>query len=101
MRCKVLSPDEVDEMLRMGFIEDVETILGKTPKDRQTALCQRRCRRKFDALPTTSCKTLSMWPLPRQPGPSTPSSSALCWSKNATKPMRSCGFWKSKRPKPH
>ena len=30
--------DEADEMLRMGFIEDVETILGKTPKDRQTAL---------------------------------------------------------------
>ncbi len=30
--------DEADEMLRMGFIEDVETILGKTPKERQTAL---------------------------------------------------------------
>ncbi len=30
--------DEADEMLRMGFIEDVESILGKTPSDRQTAL---------------------------------------------------------------
>ncbi|MBL8635367.1 MAG: DEAD/DEAH box helicase [Myxococcales bacterium] len=30
--------DEADEMLRMGFIEDVETILGKTPRERQTAL---------------------------------------------------------------
>ena len=30
--------DEADEMLRMGFIEDVETILGKTNPDRQTAL---------------------------------------------------------------
>ncbi len=30
--------DEADEMLRMGFIDDVEWILDKTPKDRQVAL---------------------------------------------------------------
>jgi ATP-dependent RNA helicase DeaD len=30
--------DEADEMLRMGFIEEVETILEKTPPDRQVAL---------------------------------------------------------------
>lgn len=30
--------DEADEMLRMGFIDDVDTILGETPKTRQTAL---------------------------------------------------------------
>jgi ATP-dependent RNA helicase DeaD len=30
--------DEADEMLRMGFIEDVEAILGQTPETRQTAL---------------------------------------------------------------
>ncbi len=30
--------DEADEMLRMGFIDDVETILRKTPATRQTAL---------------------------------------------------------------
>lgn len=30
--------DEADEMLRMGFIDDVETILGATPAARQTAL---------------------------------------------------------------
>jgi len=30
--------DEADEMLRMGFIEDVEAILGQTPEQRQTAL---------------------------------------------------------------
>jgi ATP-dependent RNA helicase DeaD len=30
--------DEADEMLRMGFIEDVESILAETPPDRQTAL---------------------------------------------------------------
>jgi ATP-dependent RNA helicase DeaD len=30
--------DEADEMLSMGFIEDIETILAETPTDRQTAL---------------------------------------------------------------
>lgn len=30
--------DEADEMLRMGFIDDVEKILQKTPDSRQTAL---------------------------------------------------------------
>jgi len=30
--------DEADEMLRMGFLEDVEWILEHTPKERQTAL---------------------------------------------------------------
>lgn len=30
--------DEADEMLRMGFIDDVETILQKTPSGRQIAL---------------------------------------------------------------
>ncbi len=30
--------DEADEMLRMGFIDDVEWILEQTPEDRQTAL---------------------------------------------------------------
>ncbi|WP_084126479.1 DEAD/DEAH box helicase [Demequina sp. NBRC 110054] len=30
--------DEADEMLRMGFAEDVETILSATPEDKQVAL---------------------------------------------------------------
>jgi ATP-dependent RNA helicase DeaD len=30
--------DEADEMLDMGFIEDIETILEETPEERQTAL---------------------------------------------------------------
>jgi ATP-dependent RNA helicase DeaD len=35
---KTLVLDEADEMLRMGFIDDVETILQRTPASRQTAL---------------------------------------------------------------
>ncbi|MEC4720823.1 DEAD/DEAH box helicase [Noviherbaspirillum sp. CPCC 100848] len=37
-RIKTLVLDEADEMLRMGFIDDVEHILQKTPASRQTAL---------------------------------------------------------------
>jgi ATP-dependent RNA helicase DeaD len=36
LQCLVL--DEADEMLRMGFIDDVEWILEKTPEQRQLAL---------------------------------------------------------------
>ena len=36
LKCLVL--DEADEMLRMGFIDDVEWILEQTPDQRQTAL---------------------------------------------------------------
>ncbi|HEY5851609.1 MAG TPA: DEAD/DEAH box helicase [Lysobacter sp.] len=36
LRCLVL--DEADEMLRMGFIDDVEAVLKKTPATRQVAL---------------------------------------------------------------
>jgi len=35
---KVVVLDEADEMLRMGFIDDVEWILSHTPETRQTAL---------------------------------------------------------------
>ena len=35
---KVLVLDEADEMLNMGFKEDIETILEKTPTERQTVM---------------------------------------------------------------
>lgn len=37
-RLKTLVLDEADEMLRMGFIDDVERILQETPETRQTTL---------------------------------------------------------------
>jgi ATP-dependent RNA helicase DeaD len=35
---QMVALDEADEMLRMGFIDDVEWIVGHTPESRQTAL---------------------------------------------------------------
>src|SRR5690606_38849207 len=35
---KYLVLDEADEMLKMGFAEDVETILAQTPEDKQVAM---------------------------------------------------------------
>ena len=35
---RTLVLDEADEMLRMGFVEDVETVLAETPPGRQVAL---------------------------------------------------------------
>ena len=36
-KLKLAILDEADEMLSMGFIDDIKTILRRTPKDRQTA----------------------------------------------------------------
>ena len=37
-RCATVVLDEADEMLRMGFIDDVDSILGQMPAERQVAL---------------------------------------------------------------
>ncbi len=36
--------DEADEMLNMGFIEDIETIMESTSEEKQTMLFQLLCR---------------------------------------------------------
>lgn len=47
---KVVIIDEADEMLAMGFIEDVEKILASTPATRQTALFSATMRREIVTL---------------------------------------------------
>ncbi|MFM7806611.1 MAG: DEAD/DEAH box helicase, partial [Planctomycetota bacterium] len=42
--------DEADEMLEMGFIEDIETILAMTPDSRQTVLFSATMPKRIDKL---------------------------------------------------
>ena len=42
--------DEADEMLEMGFIEDIETLLAKTPASRQTVLFSATMPKRIDRL---------------------------------------------------
>jgi len=42
--------DEADEMLDMGFADDLEAILGETPEQRQTVLFSATMPRRLDAL---------------------------------------------------
>ncbi|RBY92407.1 ATP-dependent helicase [Blastococcus sp. TBT05-19] len=42
--------DEADEMLDMGFAEDLEAILDETPRERQTVLFSATMPRRLDAL---------------------------------------------------
>lgn len=52
---KGLVLDEADEMLRMGFIEDVETIMAELPEDHQTALFSATMPIQSVVLPAASC----------------------------------------------
>ena len=48
--------DEADEMLDMGFAEDIEVILEATPPSRARRRCSRpRCRRGSRRSPSVSC----------------------------------------------
>jgi ATP-dependent RNA helicase DeaD len=47
---KYLVLDEADEMLKMGFAEDVETILADTPDDKQVALFSATMPRQIKAI---------------------------------------------------
>jgi ATP-dependent RNA helicase DeaD len=42
--------DEADEMLDMGFAEDLEALLGQTPEERQTVLFSATMPRRLDSL---------------------------------------------------
>ena len=55
-QCRFLVLDEADEMLDLGFFEDVEKIIALTPGSR--ASCSARpSRRRSAAWPTSTCST--------------------------------------------
>jgi|GEM_PF-266490 len=49
-RLETLVLDEADEMLRMGFVDDVEWVLGETPPGRQVALFSATMPREIQSI---------------------------------------------------
>ncbi|MFZ7101929.1 MAG: DEAD/DEAH box helicase [Peptococcaceae bacterium] len=47
---KIVVLDEADEMLNMGFLEDIEKILGECPEKRQTMMFSATMRREIENL---------------------------------------------------
>lgn len=52
--------DEADEMLNMGFMEDIEAILEQLPTERQTLLFRPPCPNPFGGWPIGSCRIRNM-----------------------------------------
>jgi superfamily II DNA/RNA helicase len=55
--CRFVVLDEADEMLDLGFLEDVEKILSLTPSVARRRCSRRRCRRRSARSPTATCTT--------------------------------------------
>ncbi len=55
--CRFVVLDEADEMLDLGFLEDVEKILSMTPSGRQTALFSATMPPPIRSSPTSTCTT--------------------------------------------
>ena len=87
LRCLVL--DEADEMLRMGFIDDVEAVLKKTPPTRQVALFSATMPTQIRRIAQTYLQAIrSRSRSSPRPPPRPISASATGWSAACTSSMR-------------
>jgi ATP-dependent RNA helicase DeaD len=82
---KTMVLDEADEMLRMGFIDDVEWILERTPAEHQTALFSATMPDRSAASPRSTWSSRAKSRSSRPPPPLQPSArftgrSAACTS---------------------
>ena len=55
--CRYVVLDEADEMLDLGFLEDVEKILSSRPTAARRRCSARRCRRRSARSPSATCTT--------------------------------------------
>ncbi len=80
--------DEADEMLRMGFSEDVEKILSQTPEEKQVACSPRPCPRPSAGSLSSTCaiprRSRSRPRPPREPTPV--SASCRSWARTSWTP---------------
>ena len=78
---EILMLDEADQMLDMGFIRPIKTILGQLRRSGRTCSSRPRCRARPMRWPPRSCAIPSRWRSRRAPRPSTASPSASSISK--------------------
>jgi ATP-dependent RNA helicase DeaD len=81
--------DEADEMLRMGFIDDVEKILQEDPGARQVALFSATMPAAIRRIARPTCAIRPKSPSRPRPAPPTTSASATGWSAACTNSTRS------------
>ena len=85
---RMLVLDEADEMLRMGFIDDVEAILKKTPETRQVALFSATMPAQIKRIAQTYLKDPVEVAIKAQTTTAASISSATGWSAVSTSSTR-------------
>jgi ATP-dependent RNA helicase DeaD len=83
-KLKTLVLDEADEMLRMGFIDDVERILQETPESRQTALFSATMPSAIRRIANTYLRSRRKSRSRPRPAPMKTSASATGWCPACT-----------------
>ncbi len=71
--------DEADEMLKLGFMDDLEVIFKAMPETRQTVLFSQRCHSRSVPSPSAICAIRSTSRSRPRPRPLPRSSRLTCW----------------------
>jgi ATP-dependent RNA helicase DeaD len=82
---KTVVLDEADEMLNMGFIDEVEKILATTPAERQTSLFSATMPARIRTLAIASCGTLNLLLLKEALSPPRTLNNAITLSTTVTR----------------
>ena len=85
-RVRTVVLDEADEMLSMGFIEDIEAILKATPSERQTALFSATLPPEIRRLAENYMHQAQSVSIQANRSPSKPSNSVTTWLTRRIKP---------------
>ena len=100
----ILVLDEADEMLDMGFAEDLEAILAQTPAERQTVMFSATLPPRINGMAKRHLKNPMRIQIAHEPAPRGPrhgSAKPLTLSPGAASSPCSAAYSTSKTPPPH